>query len=226
MRARDVRMYDSAMQFVLDRSHDKLPALDVRLNLVGMHAVQNALAAIAVAGELNIADEIIVRALHDFRGVSRRFESYGEVPCVGGTFTLIDDYGHHPTEIQAVLSAVRLTFPQRRILLAFQPHRYSRTQDCFEEFVAVLRSVDVLLLSEIYSAGEPRLAGISAQALLEDISYRTDIQAILVPSTEDMPSYISHWVRAHDVVLVMGAGSIASVAMQTKAMQLGLHGGG
>ena len=155
IRATEVRANNGKMHFKVTRINGITTEYDVTLNLPGEHYVLNALAAIAIASELNVADSAIVKALAEFKGVGRRFERYGEVPTgKGGTFTLIDDYGHHPVELRAVISAARHAFPDRRLVLAFQPHRYTRTRDCFEDFVQVISSTDAALLTEVYSAGE------------------------------------------------------------------------
>ena len=191
------------------------PALSVVLNLPGRHNVQNALAAIAVATELGVANQAIVEALRDFKGVGRRFQHYGECPTsTGGTFTLIDDYGHHPAEIRATLQAARGAYPGRRILLAFQPHRFSRTRDLFEDFVKVLGQADQLLLAEVYPAGEQPIAAADSKALARAIRVAGRTEPVYVESIADMPARICELARDRDVVLSMGAGSIGTVAGQ------------
>jgi len=192
-------------------------ALEITLNLPGRHNVQNALAAIAVATELGVADGAIRKALADFRGVGRRFQRYGEIPLAqngksAGTFTLVDDYGHHPAEMQATLKAAREAFPGRRIVLAFQPHRYSRTRDLFEDFVKTLSRADALLLSEVYPAGEVPIVAADGRALVRAIRVAGKAEPVFVENIADMPEAIRKIVRAGDVVVTMGAGSIGVVA--------------
>ena len=186
--------------------------LSVVLNLAGMHNVQNALAAIAVATEVGVADAAIVKALAEFKGVGRRFQRYGEIPCPeGGKFTLVDDYGHHPAEMAATLSAARGAFPGRRIVLAFQPHRYTRTRDCFEDFVKVLSGVDALLLSEVYGAGEAPIVAADGRTLARAIRVAGKVEPVFVEAIAAMPAAILKAVRDGDVVMTMGAGSIGTV---------------
>ena len=189
-----------------------LEPLDVKLNLPGQHNVLNALAAIAVARELSIPDPAVQKALAEFRGVGRRFQSYGEVPTEGGgTFLLIDDYGHHPAEMAATISAARGAFPGRRIVLAFQPHRYTRTRDLFEDFVKVLSTADALVLAEVYPAGEPPVVAADGRALARAVRVAGAVEPIFVESISDMPAAIRRVAGTGDVVLTMGAGSIGGV---------------
>ncbi len=191
--------------------------LDVWLNLPGRHNVQNALAAIAVAGELGLPDGAILKALAEFRGVGRRFQRYGEIALLGGgggTFTLVDDYGHHPAEMQATLDAARGAFPGRRIVLAFQPHRYTRTRDLFEDFVRVLSGVDALLLAEVYPAGETPIVAADGRSLARAIRVAGKIEPVFVENIADMPAAILQSAKAGDVVVTMGAGSIGTVPAQ------------
>ncbi len=193
---------------------DRAP-LALTLNLPGRHNVLNALAAVAVATELRVGDEAIRRAFAGFTGVGRRFQRYGEV-AVGaqGSFTLVDDYGHHPAEIEATLEAARAAFPGRRLLLAFQPHRYTRTRDLFEDFVGVLARADVLLLAEVYPAGEVPIAGADGRTLAAAIRLAGGGAAHYVEHVADLPGAIHAAARAGDVVIAMGAGSIGGVAAQ------------
>jgi UDP-N-acetylmuramate--alanine ligase len=198
------------MRFKAVREH--AAPLEITLNLPGRHNVQNALAAIAVATELGVADEAIGRALAEFRGVARRFQRYGEIPLgSGGSFTLVDDYGHHPVEMQATLDAARGAFPGRRIVLAFQPHRYTRTRDLFEDFVKTLSAADVLLLAEVYPAGEGPIVAADGRSLARAIRIAGKTEPVFVENIADMPGAIRKLVRAGDVVVTMGAGSIGSV---------------
>jgi UDP-N-acetylmuramate--alanine ligase len=189
-------------------------SLAVRLNLPGMHNVANALAAIAVATELGVADAAILGGLASFTGVGRRFARYGEVAISGGSFTLIDDYGHHPVEIAATLAAVRGAYPGRRVVLAFQPHRYTRTRDCFEDFVRVLSTVDALLLAEVYAAGESPIVAADGRALARALRVAGRVEPVFVEDIEAMPRAILEAARPNDVVITMGAGSIGRVAGQ------------
>jgi UDP-N-acetylmuramate--alanine ligase len=187
-------------------------ALDVRLNLPGRHNVQNALAAIAVATELGVGDAAILKALAEFHGVGRRFQRHGEVAIPGGgRFTLIDDYGHHPVEMAATIEAARGAYPGRRIVLAFQPHRYTRTRDLFEDFARVLSTVDALLLAEVYPAGEPPIVAADGRALARAVRVAGKVEPVFVEAIADMPATIRQVARDGDVVLTMGAGSIGSV---------------
>jgi UDP-N-acetylmuramate--alanine ligase len=186
-------------------------ALDVVLNLPGRHNVLNALAAIAVGTELQVRDESIQKALREFKGVGRRFQSYGKVE---GLFTLIDDYGHHPAEMAATLEAARGAFPGRRIVLAFQPHRYTRTRDLFEDFVRVLSSVDLLLLAEVYPAGEAPIVAADGRALARALRLAGKVEPIFIEDIAEMPAAIRRVARDGDVVITMGAGSIGHVPAQ------------
>lgn len=190
--------------------------LEISLNLPGRHNVQNALAAIAVATEFGVADAAICKALAEFRGVGRRFQRCGEIPLVAngkpaGSFTLVDDYGHHPVEMQATLDAARGAFPGRRIVLAFQPHRYTRTRDLFEDFVKALSGADALLLAEVYPAGETPIVAADGRSLARAIRVAGKTEPVFVENIADMPDAIRKVVRSGDVVVTMGAGSIGSV---------------
>jgi len=190
--------------------------LEITLNLPGRHNVQNALAAVAVATELGVPDAAICKALAEFRGVGRRFQRYGEVPLAPngkarGSFTLIDDYGHHPAEMRATLDAARGAFPDRRIVLAFQPHRYTRTRDLFEDFVKALSAVDALLLAEVYPAGEAPIVAADGRSLARAIRVAGKVEPVFVEKIADMPEAIRKLARPGDIVLTMGAGSIGSV---------------
>jgi UDP-N-acetylmuramate--alanine ligase len=189
------------------------PHLAVTLNLPGIHNVLNACASIAVARELGVADAAVQKALAGFTGVGRRFQRYGEIAAAdGGTFTLVDDYGHHPAEMAATIAAARGSFAGRRLVLAFQPHRYTRTRDLFEDFVRVLSTVDVLLLSDVYPAGEAPIVAADGRALTRAVRVAGRIEPIFVEQIADMPQAIMDVARAGDVVLAMGAGSIGQVA--------------
>jgi UDP-N-acetylmuramate--alanine ligase len=198
-------------------------ALDVRLNLPGRHNVQNALAAIAVATELGVPDAAILKALAEFHGVGRRFQRYGDLTIPrsgslhgagGGSFTLVDDYGHHPVEMAATLEAARGAFPGRRIVLAFQPHRYTRTRDLFEDFVRVLSTVDALFLAEVYPAGEQAIVAADGRALARAVRVAGKVEPVFVEAIADLPVALLQVVRDGDVVVTMGAGSIGGVPAQ------------
>jgi UDP-N-acetylmuramate--alanine ligase len=213
VRAVDVKAVGAQMHFtVLRRNGVTLPDLHVKLNLAGMHNVLNALAAIAVAVELNVPDDAVLKALAEFKGVGRRFQSYGELPAEGGgTFTVIEDYGHHPVEVAATLKAARGAFPGRRIVLAFQPHRYTRTRDCFEDFVQVVGLADAVLLSEVYAAGEAPIVAADGRSLARAVRVAGKVEPRFVENIADMPQAIVETARNGDVVMCMGAGSIGGV---------------
>jgi UDP-N-acetylmuramate--alanine ligase len=217
IRAINVVADDAQMQFTVQRINGVTTEFDVTLNLPGKHYVLNALAAIAIASELSVPDAAIIKALREFKGVGRRFERYGEIKAPsGGTFTLIDDYGHHPVEMEAVIAAARGAFPGRRLVLAFQPHRYTRTRDCFESFVKVLSSVDAVLLTEVYSAGEPQIVAADTRSLVRAIRIVGKVEPLFVETTAELPQAIANTVKSGDVVIVMGAGSIGQVASLTR----------
>jgi len=214
VRAVNVRAEGARMRFDVQIAANGSPArkLDVTLNLPGMHNVLNALAAIAVAMEVGASDDAILRALAGFRGVGRRFQRYGEIPLpAGGTFTLVDDYGHHPAEMAATLSAARGAYPGRRLVLTFQPHRYTRTRDVFEDFVKVLSSVDVLLLTEVYAAGEAPIVAADGRSLARAVRVLGKVEPIFVEDWKELPAAVLATVRDGDVVVTMGAGSVGQV---------------
>jgi UDP-N-acetylmuramate--alanine ligase len=207
----EVANIDGRMRFIARQA--KAPDLAVELALAGRHNVQNALAAIVVGREAGVADRDIVRALAEFRGVDRRFQRYADVPLAkGGSFTLIDDYGHHPVEMGATLAAARESFPGRRIVLAFQPHRYTRTRDLFEDFVRVLSTVDALVLTDVYPAGEPAIVKADGRALARAVRVAGKVEPVFVKQVTDVADAIRAIARDRDVVLTMGAGSIGGVA--------------
>jgi len=186
--------------------------LAITLNLPGAHNVRNALAAIAVGNELGVPEASIVKALAEFKGVGRRFQGHGKIRLTGGgSFTLVDDYGHHPAEMAATLAAAHGAFPKRRILLAFQPHRYTRTRDCFEDFVKVLSTADALVLTEVYPAGEAPIVAADGKALARAIRVQGRLEPVFVEKVADLPAAILGLARDGDVVLTMGAGSIGNV---------------
>jgi UDP-N-acetylmuramate--alanine ligase len=214
IRAHAVTAAAGQMRFRVQRKNGRrLPDLDITLNLAGVHNVLNALAAIAVGMEVGVPDEKIVRALGEFKGVGRRFQRYGAVPlAAGGSFELIDDYGHHPVEMAATIAAARGAFPGRRLVLAFQPHRYTRTRDCFEDFARVLSSVDALLLTEVYAAGESPIVAADGRALARAVRVMGKVEPVFVEQVAELPEAIGGAVRDGDVLLAMGAGSIGAVA--------------
>ncbi|MDQ3197557.1 MAG: UDP-N-acetylmuramate--L-alanine ligase [Burkholderiales bacterium] len=227
IRAVDVRHCGGQMQFRVLRSgsagSDKAayagahiaripPPLDITVNLPGEHNVLNALAAIAVALELGVKDAAIVSALSGFKGVERRFQRYPDVPLAdGGSYTVVNDYGHHPAEMTATLEAARGAFPGRRLVLAFQPHRYTRTRDVFEDFVKVLSAVDVLLLTEVYAAGEAPIVAADGRSLTRAVRVQGKVEPIFVDEVADLPNAIRAVVKSGDIVIVMGAGPIGRV---------------
>ena len=210
--AENIRAEGGRMHFDAVRVNGRVSRLPITLNTPGIHNVLNALAAIGVASEVQASDEAIVKALSEFRGVGRRFQQYGDLPLAsGGMFTLIDDYGHHPVEMAATLAAARGAFPGRRLVLAFQPHRYTRTRDCFEDFVKVLSSVDALLLSEVYPAGEAPIIAADGRSLARALRVAGKVEPVFVEAIGDLPECLLESVRDQDVVLMMGAGSIGGV---------------
>jgi len=216
LRAVDVANEGGRMRFVARSAGT--PDLAVDLAAAGVHNVQNALAAIAIAREVGVADAAIAKALAEFKGVGRRFQRHGDIALGGGgTFTLIDDYGHHPAEMEATLAAARASFPGRRLVLAFQPHRYTRTRDLFEDFVRVLSSVDALVLAEVYAAGEPPLVAADGRSLARAVRVAGRVEPVFVESVADVGDAIRAVAHAGDVVLTMGAGSIGQVAGQLAA---------
>jgi UDP-N-acetylmuramate--alanine ligase len=205
------------MQFDVLRTtrQGTMPLLSIDLSLPGKHNVLNALATIAVATELGVDDLAIAKGLSEFRGVGRRFTQVGDFAALkGGTFSVVDDYGHHPVEMAATLAAARGAWPQRRIVLAFQPHRYTRTRDCFEDFVKVLSSADAVLLTEVYAAGEPALVAADGRALARGVRVAGKVEPVFVEDVSAMPEAIKNFAQDGDVVIVMGAGSISKVPDQ------------
>ena len=212
VRAENIRADGGRMHFDLVRVNGSSSRIPVTLNLPGLHYVQNALAAIAVATEVGVEDAAIVKALAEFHGVGRRFQRYGEIPLAsGGSYTLIDDYGHHPVEMAVTLAAARGAFPGRRLVLAFQPHRYTRTRDCFEDFVKVLNGVDALVLAEVYAAGEAPIVAADGRALARALRVGGKVEPVFVERIDDLPQAIRDLVRDGDVVMTMGAGTIGNV---------------
>lgn len=235
VRATNIQAVGAQMRFHVTRKtvrrHGSTPKpIDIVLNLPGLHNVRNALAAIAVATELGVSDEAIKKALAEFKGVGRRFTRHGDIKLpTGGSCTLIDDYGHHPVEMAATLSAARGAFPGRRLVLAFQPHRYTRTRDCFGEFINVFKQFDALMLTEVYPAGEPKITGADGKSLLKALQKSANAKANEATSidvgaihfcadVQSMPLDLMKLIKDGDVVITMGAGSISSVP--TKLVEL------
>ena len=227
VRAVDVQhLPGGQMRFTCQRRNGAvLPDLYITLNLPGEHNVCNALAAIAVATELELPDAPIVKALAEFTGVGRRFQRYGDLTVAaaqgGGAFTLIDDYGHHPVEMAAVIAAARGAFPGRRLVLAFQPHRYTRTRDCFEDFVKVMGRADAVLLTEVYAAGEAPIVAADGRALARALRVAGKVDPVFVDAVADLPEAIVSHARGGDVVIAMGAGSIGAVPAKVVELFLG-----
>jgi UDP-N-acetylmuramate--alanine ligase len=216
VRAVNVQASNGQMRFTVIRHNGiRMPDMDVTLNLPGEHNVLNALATIAVATELELPDQPIIQGLAGFGGVGRRFQRYGDLPAAGGgTFTLIDDYGHHPVEMAATLAAARGAFPGRRLVLAFQPHRYTRTRDCFEDFVKVIGTADAVLLADVYAAGEAPIVAADGRALARALRVAGKVDPVFVDDIAQMPAVIVEQAKAGDVVISMGAGSIGGVPAQ------------
>jgi UDP-N-acetylmuramate--alanine ligase len=209
LRAVGVSNVGGRMRFVVEAEGSD--DLAVELNLAGVHNVRNALAAIAVGREVGVADAAIAKALAEFHGVGRRFQRHGEIRLPGGSCTLIDDYGHHPVEMAATIAAARGSFPGRRLVLAFQPHRYTRTRDLFEDFVKVLSTVDVLVLADVYPAGEAPLVAADGRALARAVRVAGKVEPVFVENVAEVPAALRALVADGDVVMTMGAGSIGQV---------------
>jgi UDP-N-acetylmuramate--alanine ligase len=216
VRASDVRQQELQTHFQVRRPGHERP-LSITLNLPGRHNVLNALAAIAVATELGVADEAIQRALSEFQGIGRRFQVAGEIPLTAGKVLLIDDYAHHPREIAPTLAAVRAGWPDRRLVVVFQPHRYSRTHDLFDDFIQVLSGVDVLVLCEVYAAGESPVSGADGRSLSRGIRARGHVDPVFVERLEMLPDVLDDILHDGDVLLTLGAGDIGAVAAQLAA---------
>ena len=210
IRAENIRAIGTQMHFDCITPAGKFPVV---LNAPGKHNVLNALAAIAVADELNIDFSAVQKALSQFHGVGRRFNLR---ECKGG-FTMIDDYGHHPSELRATIAAARAAFPNRRLVLAFQPHRFTRTRDCFEDFVEVLGSADALFLTEVYAAGEQPIVAADSRTLAHALRVRGQIEPIFVEDCQKLPELLLPFLQENDLLLMMGAGSIGAVAQKMMA---------
>jgi UDP-N-acetylmuramate--alanine ligase len=220
--AENIRAEEGRMFFDVIRRDTGNVRLPVTLNAPGVHNVLNALAAIGVAAEAQAPDEAIVKALAEFKGVGRRFQRHGEIALrEGGSFTLVDDYGHHPVEMAATLAAARGAFPGRRLVLAFQPHRYTRTRDYFEDFVRVLSSIDALLLADVYAAGETPIVAADGRALARALRVAGKVEPVFVENIADMPLRVLETAHDGDVVITMGAGSIGGVPQKIVQFRMG-----
>ena len=218
IQAVDISAVAGGMRFTALRNGTRSP-IEISLNLPGMHNVLNALAAIGVAWELQIPDAAVQRALAGFSGVGRRFQRYGEIALPDGRrFTLVDDYGHHPVEMRATLAAARGAFPGRRLVLAFQPHRYTRTRDLFEDFVQVLSLADAVVLTEVYAASEAAIVAADGRSLARALRVLGKVEPVFVPEVTEMARTLADFVQDGDVVLTMGAGSVGQVPAQLAAM--------
>jgi UDP-N-acetylmuramate--alanine ligase len=216
VRADAIRQEEARMHFAL-RLPGSESAIEATINLPGRHNVLNALAAAAVGWQLGVGEDAIQRALLNFRGVGRRFHRHGEIDVAGGKALLVDDYGHHPRELAAVIAAARGGWPQRRLVLAFQPHRYTRTRDLLDEFADVLAEADVLVLTEVYPAGEAPIAGADGKSLARAVRARGRVDPVLVKRARDLPQAMAPLVKDGDFVLLLGAGDIGAVAQAIAA---------
>ncbi|NQD37015.1 UDP-N-acetylmuramate--L-alanine ligase [Permianibacter sp. IMCC34836] len=219
VRASAVEQEQGRSQFLVHRRGHSAP-LAVTLNLPGRHNVLNALAAIAIATEEGVSDDAIVRALSQFKGVGRRFQSHGEHATSNGKVWLVDDYGHHPREVSAVIKAVRANWPERRLVMIYQPHRYTRTRDLYEDFAQVLSETDALLLMEVYAAGETPIAGADSRSLCRSIRARGRIDPIFIEHKGELPDVLANILREGDLLLTQGAGDIGGIAKQLAAEKL------
>ena len=210
IRAKNVRYAGTQSFFTVERTNK--PTLDVTLNMPGEHNIQNALAAIAIATELEVSDEAILSGLDKFQGVGRRFQCYGDIKVNQGTVMLVDDYGHHPTEMEATMKAVRSAWPDRRMVVLFQPHRFTRTRDLFEDFSKVLSEPDVLVLMDVYAATEEPIAGADGRSLARSIRNRGQVDPIFVPDQEDIVNALQNQLKDGDVLLTLGAGSVGTIS--------------
>lgn len=225
VRAINVRAVDTQMHFTVQRRNGvELPDLDIVLNLPGEHNVLNALAAIGIAVELGVEDAAVQQALAEFKGVGRRFQPYGEAALPGGgSCTVVDDYGHHPVEMAATLAAARGAYPGRRLVLAFQPHRYTRTRDCFEDFVKVIGQADAVLLAEVYAAGEAPIVAADGRSLARALRVAGKLEPVFVDDITTMAQAVLDNARDGDVVLCMGAGTVGNVAGQVIELAQGVQ---
>jgi UDP-N-acetylmuramate--alanine ligase len=218
-RLENVVLNERSTRFTVHRP-EGLASLDVKLNIPGVHNALNATAAIAVCSDEKIDDQAILRGLETFQGVGRRFEIYGDYPVAGGSAMLVDDYGHHPTEVAATIQAVRDGWPERRLFMIFQPHRYTRTRDLYEDFVQVLSSCDVLIVNEVYSAGEEEIPGATSKQLCGSIRQRGKVDPVYAQTIEEIPQIVADLVRAGDIVITQGAGSVSKLVKMLADLKL------
>ena len=222
-RISDFSMIQGRAQFIIDRPDD-LATLTICMNIPGRHNALNAAAAVAIASDEGLSDQAIIAGLGRFCGVGRRFETIGEYPIENnhktGTATLVDDYGHHPTELKATIDAVRDGWPEKRLLMIFQPHRYSRTRDLYEDFVQVLSEVDLLIILDVYAAGEEPIVGASSKNLCNSIRQRGAVDPIYADSMAQIPNLVAGLVKADDIVLTQGAGSVSKLVTLLKESRL------
>ena len=216
-RASNIRVDGKSWHFDVDRGANK-PALRVRLGVPGQHNVMNALAAIAIATDEGIADDAIVQGLGEFAGVDRRFEISASIDVSESVVTLVDDYGHHPTEVEAVISTARQIWPERRLVMVYQPHRFSRTNDLFDDFVRVLSTVDVLLLLDVYAAGEKPIDGADSRALIAAMRQRGQISPVHAKDTTEAMQLLPNICQTDDVLLVQGAGNVSALSKTLRGL--------
>jgi UDP-N-acetylmuramate--alanine ligase len=211
IRAKNIEFSESRTRFDVVRAGNDQP-MKISLHLPGLHNVLNALAAIAVADELQVGDDAVIRALEKFEGIDRRFQNLGEFAVPAGSIMLVDDYGHHPTEVAATLAAARSGWPERRVVLVFQPHRYSRTRDLMDDFATVLSAADVLIVLEVFAAGEAPIAGADGRSIARAVRSRGTVEPVFVESLSDLLPVLEGLVADGDLVLMMGAGDIGNFA--------------
>lgn len=217
----EVEKHSLSSSFTVQRPGGK-PPIRVTINMPGDHNILNATAAVAVATDEGIGDEAIQRGLKNFQGVGRRFQLYGEFDIQGGSVLLVDDYGHHPTEVEATIASVRQAWPDRRLLMVYQPHRYTRTKDLYEDFVRVLSTVDNLVLLEVYSAGEEPISGADGRSLCGSIRSRGQVDPVFVEDTRDVAEVLQDVMQPGDVVLTQGAGNVGAIATELAASGFGV----
>ncbi|HHA19688.1 MAG TPA: UDP-N-acetylmuramate--L-alanine ligase, partial [Methylophaga sp.] len=213
VRATDIRQQGMQTHFTVKRWGEHR-ALEVTLNMPGWHNMLNALASITIATRLGVDDKSIIKSLESFKGIGRRFQLNGDIKVNGGNITLVDDYGHHPREVAATFEAMRQAWPERRKVVIFQPHRYTRTRDLFEDFVEVLSTVDVLILLDIYTAGETEIAGATGQALSRAIRIRGQVDPVFLKDRNELAEILVAIVQPDDVILTMGAGNVGQIAAE------------
>jgi UDP-N-acetylmuramate--alanine ligase len=216
VRAENIRFSGGSTSFDVKREGRDEP-LHINLRLPGMHNVRNALATVAVASELQISDQVVMTALEKFEGIDRRFQILGNVRTKNGNVMMVDDYGHHPTEIAATLAAARSGWPGKRVVLAFQPHRYTRTRDLLDDFASVLSDADVLVVLEVFAAGEDPIAGADGRAIARAVRTRGGVEPVFVEKLDELPPVLEDLLEDGDLVLTMGAGDIGAFAADLPA---------